>query len=39
MRKDIEELKINKRQWPGMFPDLNSIVNLGGIAKGRLGKM
>jgi len=39
MRKENEELKINMRQWPGIYPDLNPIVNLGSRAKGRLEKM
>jgi hypothetical protein len=37
MRKEIEELKINIRQWPGIYPDINPIVNFRGIAvRGRL---
>ena len=39
MRKEMEQLKINKPQWPGKQPDLNCIVNLGGTAKGKLGTM
>jgi hypothetical protein len=33
MRKETEELKINMRQWPGIYPDINTIVNFRGIAK------
>jgi len=39
MRKETEELKINMSQWPGIYPDLNHIVNLGCKATGRFGKM
>jgi hypothetical protein len=39
MGKESEELKINMRQCAAMYPGLNTIVNLGDIAKCGLGNM
>lgn len=39
IKKEIEELTINMRQWAGINPDLNSTVKFRSIGKGRLGKM